>query len=55
MKSVTALGLVILVCSLQAANAVPDRKLPAVDFSKMTCEQFWEKTTQAIEAHFYFG
>ncbi len=54
MKSVTALGLVILVCSLHAANAVPERKLPAVDFSKMTCEEFWEKTIASDRGPFLF-
>ena len=44
MKSVTVVCLAILVCSFQAAKAQPAAKLPAVDFSTMTCDQFWEKT-----------
>jgi hypothetical protein len=54
MKSLIAPGLVILVGSLHAANAVPERKLPAVDFSKMTCEEFWNKTIPNDRGPFLF-
>src|SRR5580693_3750296 len=49
MKSVAALCSVIFVCSLHEAKA-----LPAVDFSTMTCEQFWEKTTPNDRGPFLF-
>jgi hypothetical protein len=54
MRSVTAACLVILGCLAQEANAQPAAKLPAVDFSAMTCEQFWEKTTAADRGPFLF-
>ncbi len=54
MKLLTALGLVMLAGSLHAANAVPDRKLPPVDFSKMTCEEFWNKTIANDRGPFLF-
>jgi HdeA/HdeB family protein len=54
MKSVTALALVLLVCSLYPANAVPDRKLPPVDFSKMSCVEFWKKTIASDRGPFLF-
>jgi HdeA/HdeB family len=54
MKSVTALALVLLVCSLYPANAVPERKLPPVDFSKMSCVEFWQKTIASDRGPFLF-
>jgi hypothetical protein len=54
MKSVTAACFVILGCLAQEAKAQPAAKLPAVDFSAMTCEQFWEKTTAADRGPFLF-
>jgi len=54
MKSVTAASLVILGCLVHEAKAQPAAKLPAVDFSAMTCEQFWEKTTAADRGPFLF-
>jgi hypothetical protein len=54
MKSIAALGFVILVCSFHAANAVPEKKLAAVDFSKMTCVEFWEKTIASDRGPFLF-
>jgi hypothetical protein len=53
MKSVGALCLVIFVCSLQEAKAQA-KALPAVDFSAMTCEQFWEKTAPNDRGPFLF-
>jgi hypothetical protein len=54
MKSVTAACFVILGCLVHEARAQPAAKLPAVDFSTMTCEQFWEKTTAADRGPFLF-
>jgi HdeA/HdeB family len=54
MKSVTAAALVILGCLVHEAKAQQAAKLPAVDFSTMTCEQFWEKTTAADRGPFLF-
>jgi hypothetical protein len=54
MKSVTAVCLAILVCSFSEAKAQPAAKLPAVDFSKMTCDQFWEKTVASDRGPFLF-
>jgi HdeA/HdeB family len=54
MKSVTAMCFAILVCSLPAAKAQPAAKLPAVNFSVMTCEQFWEKTAASDRGPFLF-
>jgi len=53
MKSVTALCLVIFLCSFHEVKA-QEKKLPAVDFSTMTCEQFWEKTTPNDRGPFLF-
>jgi hypothetical protein len=53
MKSVAALCLVIFVCSIHEAKAQA-KTLPAVDFSAMTCEQFWEKTTPNDRGPFLF-
>jgi HdeA/HdeB family len=54
MKSVTAVCFALLVCSFPEAMAQPAAKLPAVDFSAMTCEQFWEKTAPADRGPFLF-
>jgi len=53
MKSVTALCFVLLVCSFHGAKAVP-RALPAVDFSTMTCGQFWNGTPTEDRGPFLF-
>src|ERR1700730_7659227 len=53
MKSVTALCLVIFACSVHEAKAQA-KTLLAVDFSAMTCEQFWEKTTANDRGPFLF-
>jgi hypothetical protein len=55
MKSVTAACFVILGCLIHEANAQPAAKLPAVDFSAMTCEQFGRKPQPPIEVRFYSG
>ena len=54
MKSVIAACFVILGCLVHEAKAQQAAKLPAVDFSTMTCEQFWEKTTAADRGPFLF-
>ena len=54
MKSVTAAALVILGCLVHEVKAQQAAKLAAVDFSTMTCEQFWEKTTAADRGPFLF-
>ena len=58
MKSVTALCLVIFACSLHAAmaqqNRAQEKKLAPVDFSTMTCEQFWDKTPPNDRGPFLF-
>ena len=54
MKTVTAVCFVILLCSLPDARAQPAAKLPAVDFSAMTCEQFWERTSASDRGPFLF-
>ena len=53
MKSVAVLGLLILVCTFQQANA-QHKALPPVDFSAMTCDQFWAKTTPEDRGPFLF-
>jgi hypothetical protein len=53
MKSAAALCLVLLVCSLQEAKA-QKTALPPVDFSAMTCDQFWEKTPASDRGPFLF-
>jgi hypothetical protein len=52
MKSVTALCFVILVLSFGAAKAA--KTLPAVDFSAMTCVQFWNGTAPDDRGPFLF-
>jgi hypothetical protein len=54
MKSVTAACFVIFGCLAYAAQAQPAAKLPAVDFSAMTCDEFWQKTTAADRGPFLF-
>src|ERR1700743_1669402 len=53
MKSVAALCFILLVCSSYQARA-QRRALPPADFSAMTCEQFWEKTTPSDRRPFLF-
>jgi len=53
MKSVTALCFVALVCSFGAAKAAP-KTLPTVDFSTMTCQQFWNSTPAEDRGPFLF-
>jgi HdeA/HdeB family len=53
-KSVTAACFVILGYLIHEAKAQPAAKLPAVDFSAMTCEEFWQKTTAADRGPFLF-
>jgi HdeA/HdeB family len=52
MRSVTALCFAILVCSFGAAKAA--KTLPAVDFSTMTCQQFWDNTPAEDRGPFLF-
>src|ERR1700690_452384 len=54
MKSAAAVCLAIFVCTFPEARAQPAIKLQPVDFSAMTCEQFWEKTTAADRGPFLF-
>ena len=53
MKLVTAACFALLGCLIHEAKA-QRTKLPPVDFSAMTCEQFWEKTTAADRGPFLF-
>jgi hypothetical protein len=52
MKSVTALCFVILLGSFGAAKAA--KTLPPVDFSTMTCQQFWNSTPAEDRGPFLF-
>ena len=54
MKSGAAVCLAIFVCAFAEAKAQPAVKLQPVDFSAMTCEQFWAKTTPADRGPFLF-
>jgi HdeA/HdeB family len=54
MKSGAAVCFAILFCSFPEAKAQPAVKLQPVDFSAMTCEQFWEKTTASDRGPFLF-
>jgi hypothetical protein len=54
MKSVSAACLILLGCFVCEAKAQPAAKLPPVDFSAMTCEEFWQKTTAADRGPFLF-
>ena len=53
MKSAVALCLVLFMCSLHEAQA-QKTALPPVDFSAMTCDQFWEKTPPSDRGPFLF-
>src|ERR1700748_2517607 len=53
MKSVVALCFVLTLCSLHKAKA-QRQMLPPVDFSAMTCDQFWAKTTPEDRGPFLF-
>jgi hypothetical protein len=53
MKSVAAMCFVLFICALHEAKA-QKTALPPVDFSAMTCEQFWEKTTASDRGPFLF-
>jgi len=54
MRSVTVACFVIFGCLAHGTQAQPAAKLPAVDFSAMTCEDFWQKTTAADRGPFLF-
>ena len=51
MKLVAALCFVLFICSL---NRLEAEVLPLVDFSTMTCEQFWDKTSPNDRGPFLF-
>lgn len=53
MKSAPALCFVLLIGSFHGANA-QKTALPPVDFSAMTCDQFWEKTPPNDRGPFLF-
>jgi hypothetical protein len=53
MKSVAALCFVALICSFHEVKA-QKKVLPTVDFSAMTCEQFWDKTPPNDRGPFLF-
>jgi HdeA/HdeB family len=53
MKSVVVPGLLILACLFQEAHA-QHKALPPVDFSAMTCDQFWTKTAPDDRGPFLF-
>jgi HdeA/HdeB family len=53
MKSAAALCFVLLIGSFHGANA-QKTALPPVDFSAMTCDQFWEKTPPNDRGPFLF-
>jgi hypothetical protein len=54
MKSIAALCFVVVLCSFQEAKAQRQPPLQPVDFSAMTCEQFWDKTTPEDRGPFLF-
>jgi hypothetical protein len=54
MKSVSVMCFALSMCAFPGAMAQPAAKLPPVDFSTMTCEQFWEKTTASDRGPFLF-
>lgn len=54
MKLVAVLGLLVLVSSFQGADAQQRKTLPPVDFSAMTCDQFWAKTAPDDRGPFLF-
>jgi HdeA/HdeB family len=53
MKSVAVLCLAALICSFHAVKA-QEKVLPTVDFSAMTCDQFWQKTPPNDRGPFLF-
>src|ERR1700753_1323114 len=53
MKSVAALCLVVLLSSFHEVKAQA-KVLPPVDFSAMTCDQFWAKTPPNDRGPFLF-
>jgi hypothetical protein len=53
MKSAAALCFVLFIYSFHEARA-QKTALPPVDFSAMTCDQFWEKTTPSDRGPFLF-
>ena len=52
MKFVIAIGCIALFVACQEASAAA--ALPAVDFSTMTCEQFWQRTPASDRGPFLF-
>ena len=52
MKLVIAIGCIVLFVGCQEASAAA--ALPAVDFSTMTCEQFWQRTPASDRGPFLF-
>jgi hypothetical protein len=53
MKKLTALCFIALVCSFATAKAAT-RSLAPVDFSTMTCQQFWNTTPAEDRGPFLF-
>src|ERR1700742_1974574 len=53
MKSVAALCFVLVIFSIHEVKA-QGKVLPTVDFSAMTCDQFWEKTPPNDRGPFLF-
>ena len=53
MKSAAVLCFVLLVCSFHEAKA-QKKVLPPVDFSAMTCDQFWEQNHAQRQGPFLF-
>jgi hypothetical protein len=53
MKSVAVISFALILCSLNQANA-QRQALQPVDFSTMTCDQFWEKTPPSDRGPFLF-
>ncbi len=52
MKLVIAIGCIALFVGCQEASAAA--ALPPVDFSAMTCEQFWQRTPASDRGPFLF-
>jgi len=52
MKLVIAIGCIVLFVGCQEASAAA--ALPAVDFSTMTCEQFWQRAPASARGPFRF-
>ena len=53
MKSMAVMCFVLFACSFPQAKA-QQKALPPVDFSAMTCDQFWEKTIPNDRGPFLF-